>query len=201
LETGDLRSVWLQPHDLSLDLDLLKIPYSSVEISALKDEGNAVLIDTVQDSYNDIGTTTRVRNLARVLAEVDPFTFGLLKCRGVIKLPSRPLFADLTDFKFIFDIPRGLSNPRSLRELLSTTASLPLDSRLELAKKLASSILFLHTVQFLHKSIRPETIIVFKNEYSGMVAPFLTGFEQFSSSDTYPIGDDNWKHNICKFLS
>jgi hypothetical protein len=72
--------------------------------------------------------------------------------------------------------------------------------RLNLAKRLTSSILFVHTVQFVHKNIRPETIIVFQDEDSDIGAPFLAGFVQFRVEDgnTYRAGDDIWEHNLCK---
>jgi hypothetical protein len=57
-----------------------------------------------------------------------------------------------------------------------------------------------HTVQFVLKNIRPETIIVFRNEHSDIGAPFLAGFEQFRIDDghTYRAGDDLWQQNLCK---
>jgi len=161
-----------------------------------------VLIDTMisNPAANANSTTKEVRNLARILAQVDPSTFGLLKCRGVIRVPKENTILPLFDFKFIFDIPAQLSSPQSLRAVLLSGASYPLDERLELAKKLASSVLFVHTVQFVHKNIRPETIIVFRNEDSDIGAPYLAGFEKFRIEDgnTYLAGDNIWDHNLCK---
>jgi hypothetical protein len=138
------------------------IQYSSVEISKTDDEKAMVLIDTMisNPAANVNSTTKEVRNLARILAEVDPSTFGLLKCQGVIKMAKLNTLHPLFDFKFI-KIPAKLSNPQSLRAVLLSETHYPLDERMNLAKKLASSVLFVHTVQFVHKNIRPETIIVF----------------------------------------
>lgn len=148
---------------------------------------------------NANNTTKEVRNLARILAEVDPLTFGLLKCRGVIKVAKMHTFQPLFDFKFIFDIPTHLSTPQSLRALLLSGVAYPLDGRLELAKKIASSVLFVHTVQFVYKNIRPETIVVFRNENSDIGLPYLAGFEKFRVEDgnTYLAGDSLWDHNLC----
>jgi len=166
-----------------------------------KDTQELVLIDTMvsNPTANPNYTTKEVRNLARTLAEVDPETFGLLKCRGVMKVP-KPESHNLTDFKFIFDVPHGLTKPRSLRAILLSEAAFPLDERLALAKKLTSSVLFIHTVSFVHKNIRPETIIVFENDNSEIGSPFLAGFEKFRLEDgnTYLAGDDAWDHNLCK---
>lgn len=199
---GGRLPIWID----HLDLNPTSIPHSSAKLSTLQDGKQTVLIDTMifNPAANAERTLKEVRNLAHILAEVDPSTFGLLKCRGVIKVMNvkgpapggpRPL-----DFRFILNIPPELSNPQSLRTILLSGIPYPLDERLNLAKRLASSILFLHTVRFVHKNIRPETVIVFQNEYSDIGAPYLAGFEQFRIEDgnTYRAGDDIWEHNLCK---
>jgi hypothetical protein len=57
-----------------------------------------------------------------------------------------------------------------------------------------------HTVQFVHKNIRPETIIVFQNKHSHIGASLLAGFEQFliENGNTYRAGGDVWQYNLCK---
>ncbi|OAR00011.1 hypothetical protein LLEC1_07984 [Akanthomyces lecanii] len=152
-------------------------------------------------------TIKAVRNLARILAEVDPSTFGLLQCRGVVKIEgaqdANTLFPPTPNFKFVFSIPLGLSKPRSLREILLSSARFSLDERLELAKKPVNSVLFVHTARFVHKNIRPETVIVFQNENSPIGAPFLVGFQQFRVEDggTYRMGDGVWEHNLYRHPS
>jgi hypothetical protein len=198
----DRRPIWID----DLELKPSSIPYSSVQLSTLQDAEEMVLIDTMisNPAVNAKQTLKEVRNLARILAEVDPSTFGLLKCRGVIKVvnsrESPPSGASPLDFKFILNIPPQLSNPQSLRNILLSGTPYPLDERFNLAKRLISSILFVHTAQFVHKNIRPETIVVFQNERSDIGAPFLAGFEQFRVEDgnTYRAGDDIWEHNLCK---
>lgn len=196
----DRKPVWVEAHQIHLNPQ--NIPSSTIQISDLPDEKDMVVIDTmiVNPKAHLCSTTKAVRNLARLLAEVDPSTFGLLKCRGVIKVPKLESVQPLVDFKFIFDVPHKLSNPQSLRAVLLSKKPYPLDERLELAKKLTSSVLFVHTVQFVHKNIRPETIIVFQNDHSEIGAPFLAGFEQFRLEDGFTLlsGDDLWQHNLCE---
>lgn len=196
------QPIWID----HLDLNPLSIPHSSAELSTLHDGEETVLIDSMifNPAANAERTVKEVRNLAHILSQVDPSTFGLLKCRGVIKVvntkvPS-PLEPPFLGFKFILNVPPELSKPQSLRTILLSGTPYPLDERLNLAKKMASSILFLHTVRFVHKNIRPETVTVFQNEQSVIGAPFLVGFEQFRIEDgsTYRIGDDIWEHNLCK---
>jgi len=204
VKVRDQGSIWIGADDL--DLDPIHIANSSVQISTLRGKKEMVLIDTMtcNPAANANSTIKEVRNLGRILAEVDPSIFGLLKCRGIIKVPKASSFTPqpLSDFKFIFDIPQQLSNPQSLRAVLLSGTSYPLEERLDLAKKLTSSILFVHTVQFVHKNIRPETIILFQNEHSDIGTPFLAGFEQFRLEDgnTYLAGDDMWEHNLCNGL-
>lgn len=204
-KVGTYGSIWIEADDI--DLVPKPLPNSSVLVSSIiseKETQELVLIDTMvsNPAANVNYTTKEVRNLARTLAEVDPETFGLLKCRGVMKVPKPGSFS-LMDFKFIFDVPHGLIKPRSLRAILLSQSSFPLDERLALAKKLTSSVLFVHTVSFVHKNIRPETIIVFKDDNSEIGSPFLAGFEKFRLEDgnTYLAGDDAWDHNLCVFLS
>jgi hypothetical protein len=195
------KLIWIDPHQIHLNPQ--NIPSSTVQISDLPDEKAMVVIDNmVSNSSADMNSTMKaVRNMARLLAEVDPSTFSLLKCRGVIKVPKPESPKLLFDFKFIFNIPHGLSNPQSLRAVLLSEKLYPLDERLELAKRLTSSILFVHTVQFVHKNIRPETIIIFQNDHSEIGAPFLAGFEQFRLENAFTLlsGDDLWQHNLCMF--
>ncbi|KAI9849366.1 MAG: hypothetical protein M1830_007121 [Pleopsidium flavum] len=60
--------------------------------------------------------------------------------------------------------------------------------------------MFVHTSQFVHKNIRPETIVVFKNENSVLGAPFLVGFEKVRSAEgvTYRLGDSEWQKNLYR---
>lgn len=189
----------------TFNLEPCPIPYSSVQVSLPEGSKEGVIIDTmITNRGASLNKTTRdVRNLARNLAEVEPTIFGLLKCKGVIKLP-RPLklgSSPMSDFKFVFDFPRDLFDPQSLRGLLLAERSYPLDERIELAKRLVSSVLFVHTIRFVHKNIRPETIIVFGNDNAKIGAPFLAGFEQFrlESGITYRLGDGKWEHNLCMY--
>jgi len=201
--------VWLDASILesldSLAANTDPIPFT---IANLKDSKNEVMLDTMHcNPAADIGRTTKeVCNLARVLNKVDPATFGLLKCQGVIKgsevikdiLGSTKI---LPTFTFVFEISSKLSNPRSLRSILQQVEPYALNERFELARKLTHSILYVHTARFVHKNIRPETIVVFKDSKSEIGAPFLLGFEKIRHEDgqTYGTGDGFWEQNLCKF--
>lgn len=78
-ETQDQKSIWIEADEIELNLQ--KIRNSTVHLSQGLDK-TMVLIDTMpcNPAANINKTTKEVRNLARVLAEVDPSTFDLLKC-------------------------------------------------------------------------------------------------------------------------
>ena len=188
------------------------IEYSSAALSCLTDTEEPVLVDTMicNTSADSTRTTKDVRNLARILSNVDPSSFGLLNCRGVVKSSVEDPYIPgqyLNAFKFLFAIPPALRSPKSLRALLMEgNPSYPLNSRFDLAKQLTNSVLFVHSSQFVHKNIRPETIIVFEKEDKGgnsLGGLFLVGFQKFRPSEgiTARIGDGLWQHDLCKFVS
>jgi hypothetical protein len=199
------QKVWLDANSFN-PVDLNSTSPTLLSITHLKDSGDQVMVDTVHcNPIADITRTTKeVCNLARVLSKVDPMTFGLLKCRGIIKgseITRDRLGSpkELPTFTFVFDISPELSNPRSLRSILQKATPYALNERFELARQLTHSILYVHTARFVHKNIRPETIVVFENEKSKIGASFLLGFEKFRHEDgqTYGAGDGLWEQNLC----
>jgi hypothetical protein len=203
----DQQKVWLDANSFnSIDLNSTSTSPTLLSITHFKDSGDQVIVDTVHcNPIADITRTTKeVCNLARILSKVDPTTFGLLKCRGIIK-GSETITdklgspKELPTFTFVFDISPELSNPRSLRNILQTATPYALNERFELARQLTHSILYVHTARFVHKNIRPETIVVFENEKSKIGASFLLGFEKFRQDDgqTYWAGDGLWEQNLC----
>lgn len=177
------------------------IPHSSSDCGRTKKLAEEVIVDTIvsHPQADRRKTTIDVRNLARVLSKVDPLRFGLLECYGVIK--EQIASENNLRFEFVFAIPANLKVPRSLRSLLLTSEQrFPLDERIELAKQLARSVLYVHTAQFVHKNIRPETVLVFESHESALGTPFLVGFERFRPVDrtTYREGDSLWEKDIYR---
>ncbi|KAH8597416.1 hypothetical protein B0O99DRAFT_617450 [Bisporella sp. PMI_857] len=182
------------------------LPYSQV-LRAWDSRSSSVLVDRMRCvPFADIEETTKdARKLALILQKVDSKTFGLLKCEGIIEEHENIVdrFGDTRMspiFNFVFRIPHDIQNPRSLRSILQEAAPYPLNERLDLAKKLAHSVLYVHTARFVHKSIRPETIIIFEDSMSVIGSPFLLGFEKFRPADgqTYMVGDGDWEKNLYR---
>ena len=190
--------------------------------------GEEVLLDTViaHPMASPARVRKEIRQLAYTMSTVDPASFGLLKCVGVIERSlgtseedsSRYSGDDYTQatkkaafggervepaltFEFVFSIPKGLSHPQSLRALLSRAGERPrLNDRLFLAQHLVNAVMFVHSSDFVHKNIRPETVVLFEDSVSEIGVPFLAGFEKFRSADgqTFRTGEAVWEKDLYR---
>ncbi|OJZ91918.1 hypothetical protein ASPFODRAFT_201759 [Aspergillus luchuensis CBS 106.47] len=156
-----------------------------------------VLLDSTSYTRKSALTSrVHVRDLARLLCLVDPSTFSLLKCDGVIEVRTD----QDTQFQFIFEVPHGLQSPRTLRSLLAEHPRISLSKRVQLAKQLARSVMFVHTTGFVHKGIRPETIMIFRKDNEDIGPSFLVGFERVrrAEAQTDKLGDLEWERNLYR---
>ncbi|PLN84457.1 HET-s/LopB domain protein [Aspergillus taichungensis] len=143
-----------------------------------------------------------VRDMARMLGYVDADSFGLLKCLGAIEIhPQDSTGAPRSiQYEYVLQISEGLSEPRTLRDVLLTQPTLSLTKRLKLAKQLARSVMFVHTMGFVHKNIRPETVVIFEGHDAGIGPSFLVGFEciRYELGQTDLMGDLEWQKNLYR---
>ena len=173
---------------------------SSTELSTLASDTNSlVLVDTTSYPEDTGGANVKrqVRDLARILTHSDPSTLGLLKCLGVIELQTG---ADLVkQFQLVFAVPQQMHQAGSLRERLRQQSP-SLDDKVVFATALARGVASVHAAEFVHKTIRPETIITFRGEQDSTVAAYLVGFERFRSDQvsTSLRGDMVWYHNLYR---
>ncbi|USP82466.1 P-type cation-transporting [Curvularia clavata] len=144
-----------------------------------------------------------VRDLVQKLQADDPNTFGLLKCKGfVAELVSAGLIQNLS-ITLVFRNPPASHDLKSLRDiLLHTPASTSITRRLEIARDLAKSVSYVHTFGFVHKNIRPESIIIFNRDNRQSRAA-LVGFENFRRDEgwTQRRGDDMPDKNLYRHPS
>ena len=145
------------------------IPFATTKCVPRTNSDSWLVLDRVAcDSEADVHLLTKdVRELARKLSSVDPLTFGILQCRGVVRVvesnSGKP-----SSFDFIFRMPKDLADEaKSLRWYLMSHSEHTLSSRLQLAKGQAKSISFVHTLGFVHKNVRPKTVLGF--EHAGSV--------------------------------
>ena len=171
------------------------------------------------DQPSSISTLPDVCKLAKILREVEPFEFGILTCKGVMKAAKDPASTFKDDdsmmnpataafsSSFLFNIPPNLNKPQYLRALLLSNTSkaqpYPLDERFSLARQLAKAVMFVHSAGFVHKNIRPETILILEDNHSSDMWAFLTGFESFRFADGNTIyqGDEEWEKNLYRHPS
>jgi len=130
-----------------------------------------------------------VRDFARKLAHSSALEFGFLNCKGVIK--ENP-----TAFTFVFRVPPGFTQPRSLRSCFQDVQGTDsLSDRFRLANELVRSVSYVHTFGFVHKNIRPETILLLSSKESSIGSAFLIGFDSFRTLEgkTLRKGDSAWE--------
>ncbi|KAJ5200246.1 hypothetical protein N7491_008954 [Penicillium cf. griseofulvum] len=183
----------------SVDKDRDRIPDTNTCISHYKE--SQVLLDRTNygPSVNLQTIKNHVRDLARLLMHVDP-SFGLLKCMGAVEVQSHAQHAQTTQFEFILEIPDELRYPKTLRSLLLSKRNVSLTKRIQLSKQLARSVMFVHTTGFVHKGIRPETVLVFDDGITEMGPSFLIGFERIrhAQGQTDLMGDREWQKNLYR---
>ena len=155
-------------------------------------------------------TQVLVREIAARLHEAESATKGLLCCKGFTPEPMKSRFA------LRFNYPAGRDAPKTLQSLLMHPANAggtrhSLSDRVALARGIASAVLYMHTCGFVHKSIRPDNILIFEKEvvntgadqskhhYPYVVGePFLVGFDSLrrAVAASNMIKVEEWKKNV-----
>ena len=160
-------------------------------------------------------TTERIKRLAALLNYPKPEYFRTPTCIAWVDRAERPTSASIeeninveyqeagdsnhTRLGLVFERPSGSDfdeAPLSMRNILSEPGTWrpSITQRVKLARAIASSLLYLHSVSWLHKGIRSSNILFFLQakdqkrslgiDYS---TPILSGFD-FSR----PESNDNW---------
>ncbi|KAF2234828.1 hypothetical protein EV356DRAFT_501058 [Viridothelium virens] len=158
-----------------------------------------IVLDYVPAKFPEYAENARrdIQELASILSNFDPLSTGLLTCDHVAEVNVD----DCQLFVLSFSFPPGLSQPCALRELLQRRPlkAIPINTRLVLATSLTTSVICMHAASFVHKNIRPETILIFDGPESTKNT-FLIGFEFFRSNEnqTQRRGDDSWTMAIYR---
>jgi hypothetical protein len=176
------------------------IPYSTLQVIQIAGSGTFILDSADCSSRKDASTFAKhVRNLAARLKQVDANAFHLLRCHGVVRAKD-PDTKQILSFDFIFNMPKECSWPQSLRNLLLSQVDCSLSYKISLAKQLAMSINYVHVLDFVHKNVRPETVLIFQSngQVSQLGQLFLLGFKAFRSADskTLRLGSSAWEEDI-----
>lgn len=82
-------------------------------------------------------------------------------------------------------------------------ATTSITQRLQLARDLARSVGYVHIFGFVHKNVRPESILLFKRAVEPGFFTFLVGFENFRRDEgwTQRRGDDAVDRNLYRHPS
>lgn len=184
----------------SISLDKQAIPYSTFQRANLG--GRSFFVESIVCPPGaDLNTLTAdTRKLAHRLRAVDPLAFGLLNCKGVIKVPGDDQARRRPSFTMVFRPPESLDPAdgfQSLREFLLSGRNTSLSHRITMARSLARSVSSVHTFEFVHKNIRPESVLLLGGETS---TTFLLGFDSFREADgaTRLLGDESWDQNLYR---
>ncbi|MCJ1348366.1 hypothetical protein MMC31_006597 [Peltigera leucophlebia] len=122
---------------------------------------------------------SRVEELTVLLTSDKPKELCIPPCLGFFH--SHKAHLSQGHFGFVFTKPGEISRDSrlvSIHESLNIYDEPSLNDRVTLAYKTANCILYLHSVNWLHKSLRSENIVCFVDQNSPFVltAPYLLGF-------------------------
>jgi hypothetical protein len=184
------------------------IPFSTAKSKAVHRKASTeiewYIIDTLpcRPGCDVAALEEDVRDLTRKLSRADPFVFGLLSCKGAIRVFDSA-HRDIAAFDLVFRAPEGSKSLQSLRQtLLDSDANAPISisRRVRFAQELAKSVSYVHTFDFVHKSICPESVLIFADPELARNPTFLVGFGEFRSAGggTIMMGDDAWERNIYR---
>lgn len=183
------------------------IPLCSAQLGKRDDKDQMLILEKVQSlpgvNANDLDKNCR--DLARRLIRSNRLEFGLLSCKGYMKhRQQQSTRADGDKFTLLFRVPSGFSQLRTLRSRLmdqKPTDSLP--DRFKLANELARAVSCVHAFGFVHKNIRPETILLLSNDESPSESAFLIGFDSFriATGKTLRIGELAWERCLYEHPS
>ncbi|RSL76262.1 hypothetical protein CEP51_010132 [Fusarium floridanum] len=183
-------------------MDISDIPFSDLKIAKSERPGRITtyVLDELgtldSASYQDM--EKNIRTLARRLQHNEPQTFGLLACKGFV---AEKLGPNLGRFTIVSRMPPGLTSAQSLRQrLLQGGKPSTLSRRFSIAQELAKPVGYMHVFGFVHKNIRPETILDFDTGGKDAASVFLLGFEDFRQEDgrTRRRGDDALERNLYR---
>jgi serine/threonine protein kinase len=98
-------------------------------------------------------------------------------------------------------MPESMSEPETLRaRIIARDITHSLSDRFRLATQLARAVFSMHAFDMVHKSIRPENIILFRDQESALGSAFLLGFDRVRrlADGTLLQADPDWEKNLYR---
>jgi hypothetical protein len=145
-----------------------------------------ILSDEDEDAPKFIHPATELRTaaLTSMLQLEKPPEFCTPLCYGYFDDWKRPNSKKTRRFGWIFTLPTSKPNVVSLYTLLDDPEKVPnvhkpsLNTRILMAKKIATSLVYLHGVNWLHKGIRSSNVLfLYGRSLLDLESPQLSGFE------------------------
>jgi hypothetical protein len=145
---------------------------------------------------------SRVHQLASLLSSSGSNHLGTLPFKGLIDQPSKSRHA----FLFYFPAATEISAPESLHSVIETASSTslwPLATRFKIAQSIARSIGAFHADGWVHKSVRSQSVVFFKDrsdKHLLLTSPYLVDFEYSrpESGSTLLLRDNNNEKNLYR---
>lgn len=199
---GHAPSVRLSSDSL-ISINPQEIPFCSAQVGRRPDNGQSLIVERIEPLPGaNVGDMKKdIRDLARRLAGSDTVEFGLLSCKGYIHHRKDDCSQSTPDaFTIIFRMPAQHLPPRSLRGCFQDmNHSHSLSDRFKLANELAKAVHFVHLFGFVHKNIRPETILLLASDEFSIGSAFLIGFDSFRMASGRTLRKDEASWERCLY--
>ena len=213
LETARLIQVVLSPENPSGLNDMFCTPIDAEHARVTDIEGStakvlrhatnknkAYIIDSLRCSQimNAAELESDVTIFARKLRAINPVRFSMLQCKGIQRTRAE---GNELQYDLIFRFPsKSTAEPTSLASLIASARQHSLSERLKIAQQLARAVSYVHILDFVHKNIRPESVLAFGQTDESLGSLYLVGFEMFrrEGGETRLRGDSSWVKNIYR---
>lgn len=184
-------------------IDHIPLFASSLQLCAIQGAAQRFLLDrvTIPVEASTPSTYAAFQGLAAKMEGPDVMNLGFMRCHGLTDLST---CEKQESFALVFEVAQHLDSPRILRELLMEgNSGFSLRDRLTIARQLAKTVMSVHNLGLVHKNIRPETVIVFRDAVNGEVGAYILGFEQFRPVEQQTVyrGDTDWRKNLYRHPS
>lgn len=168
-------------------------------------DGTTVYVESLRyqpdrEGFLDTTLKRRFEEISSLLNQVNDPEFRVLRCRNFAEVR-----APEPEFQLIFDLPNNQAKePISLNALIASNMGKKpsLGARFRLCHKLAQSLSLLHSVGWIHRSIRSENILFFNTDArtGELHEPYLCGFEACRLEDDFSTGpwDDSPDRNVYR---
>ena len=178
----------------------VSVPFATARIIRRNNSLKRFLVESIQCNPTTDITSTRqgAEELAKRLHPKDTAQFGLLTCYGLVKRKDKDQ-RHITSLNLVFSVPSEKAVPVSLRQRLVESRNFSLTATVDLARQLAQAVCFIHACDFVHKNLRPETIVLFPDKDStSLGSAHLLGFDSFRRTNFHTAlqGDSAWERNL-----